>query len=437
MFMKKERILLLSGNYYPEPTGIGKYNGEMMDWLSGENYECRVITTYPYYPYWDVQVPYKAKSFWYRKETLETKSKNSIIIYRCPHYVPRIPTGINRILSDFSYFLSAFFQIVRILFRKKFDYLIIVAPPFQLGILGLLYKKIKGAKLIYHIQDMQIDAAVELGMIKSKSLIKLFFSIERFILCRADFVSSISEGMIRKIRKKFKRPIILFPNWTDTKTFYPIYNKNLIDPIFNFLTTDKIILYSGSIGEKQGLQAILQAAHELKDLIYIKFIICGSGPYKERLVKKAKEMSLINLKFLPLQPVEIFNQLLNRADVHLILQKTNTNDLFMPSKLSTIFSVGGLAVVTATENTSLHSIILNNNIGILVEPENQKALTDTIKTAICQPYDEIKNNARNFACNNLSLSKVVSTYFSEIITPLKTKPPVLSISNEHMQHSNT
>src|SRR5277367_4166433 len=64
----KKRILLLSGNYFPEPTGIGKYNGEMMDWLSAQNYDCGVVTSYPYYPHWKIQPPYTGKSFWYKSE---------------------------------------------------------------------------------------------------------------------------------------------------------------------------------------------------------------------------------------------------------------------------------------------------------------------------------------------------------------------------------
>jgi colanic acid biosynthesis glycosyl transferase WcaI len=82
MFKKKERILLIGGNYYPEPTGIGKYSGEMIDWLSVQNYECGVITTYPYYPYWKIQDPYINKSSWYRTEQRKTISDTPITIYR-------------------------------------------------------------------------------------------------------------------------------------------------------------------------------------------------------------------------------------------------------------------------------------------------------------------------------------------------------------------
>src|ERR1700733_3826852 len=147
--MKKTPILLLGGNYFPEPTGIGKYNTEMMDWLAMHGYECSIVTTYPYYPYWKIQEPYANKSSWYKKETRKLSNDIDTTIYRCPHYVPAIPTGMKRVLSDVSFFLSAFFQVIRLLFKKKFDYVIAVAPPFQVGLLGWLYKKIKGAILIY------------------------------------------------------------------------------------------------------------------------------------------------------------------------------------------------------------------------------------------------------------------------------------------------
>jgi colanic acid biosynthesis glycosyl transferase WcaI len=412
--MKKDSVLLLGGNYFPEPTGIGKYNAEMIDWLAAHNYDCGVVTTYPYYPFWKIQEPYTNKSAWYKKEQRYVNEHVSLTVYRCPHYVPAVPTGIKRILSDISFFISAFFQFVRLLFRKKYNYVLVVAPPFQIGLLGYLYKKIKGSRLIYHIQDLQIDAGVELGMIKSKYLIRLMFGLERFIIRKADFVSSISEGMIKKIKAKYNRPVLLFPNWADTTVFFPIANKEALKQQFNFLPTDKIILYSGAIGEKQGLQALLYTALELREASYIKFIICGSGPYKDRLVEMAGKLALHNVHFMPLQPTEKFNRFLNMADVHLVMQKANENELFMPSKLTTICAVGGLVVVTASENTSLYNLVHNHNLGILIAPEDQSALTDAIKNAVYQDHTAIKNSARKFAINYLSIDKIVANYFSTI-----------------------
>jgi colanic acid biosynthesis glycosyl transferase WcaI len=434
--MKKERILLLGGNYFPEPTGIGKYSAEMMNWLSTQNCECGVVTTYPYYPYWKIQSPYVNKSAWYSKELQQTGSNSSITVYRCPHYVPSIPTGMKRMLSDLSFFLSAFFQVLRLLFRKKYDYVLVVAPPFQIGLLGYLYKKIKGATLIYHIQDLQIDAAVDLGMIKSAFLIRSMFGLERFILRKADIVSSISEGMIGRIKAKYERPVVLFPNWADTKAFYPIHNKEVLKLQFDFLPSDKIVLYSGAIGEKQGLQTLLKSAAALQSFSYIKFVICGSGPYKERLTKMAKELRLNNVHFMPLQPTAVFNEFLNMADVHLVLQKANDNELFLPSKLTTICAAGGLVIVTANEKTSLHSLVSTNKLGLLIAPENTADLTDAIKKAIYQDHEALKDSARTYAANYLSIEKIVSKYFLFIQSHKKPSPQSVIIEELEVERTN-
>ena len=386
-----------------------------MDWLSKEKFHCGVVTSYPHYPQWKIQSSYSGRSFWYKSEKKSFLSSPSIDIYRCPHYVPSKPTGVRRIISDFTYFISAFFQIIRLLIRKKYDYVLVVAPPLPVGLLGLLYGKLKKATFIYHIQDLQIDAAINLGLIKSRSLIRLIYSIERYILRKADFVSSISEGMIREIKNKFNREVILFPNWADTKSFFPISDKEKIAAKFGYDADDQIVLYSGAIGEKQGLIDLLKSAKALVKSNRVKFVICGSGPYKEALIESAKEMEISNVQFLPLQSNSSFNELLNLASVHLVLQKRSENELFMPSKLTTILSVGGLVIVTAAENTNLFRLIKDNDIGFAIEPENDLILTQTIESVTSGNNQNIKKNAFHYASNYLELNKVLSDYFSKII----------------------
>jgi colanic acid biosynthesis glycosyl transferase WcaI len=407
-------MLLLSSNYYPEPTGIGKYNGEMMDWLSAQNFQCGVVASYPHYPHWKIQSSYSGNSFWYKTEKKRFHSSPPIDIYRCPHYIPSKPTGARRILSDLSYFVSAFFQVIRLLFRKKYDYVLVVSPPLPVGLLGLLYSKLKKATFIYHTQDLQIDAAINLGLIKSKWLIRLIYSIERYILRKADFASSISEGMIIELKNKFNREIFLFPNWVDTKTFFPISDKASIAAKFGYDPDDKIVLYSGAIGEKQGLINMLKTAKALNKSSRIKFVICGSGPYKDELIESAESMGLNNIMFLPLQSTTSFNELLNLASIHLVLQKRSDNELFMPSKLTTILSVGGLVVVTAAENTNLFRLIAENDMGFAIEPENDLILTRTVENATLSDNENIRRNALHYATNFLEKNKVLSDFFSKI-----------------------
>lgn len=408
-----KRILLIGGNFLPEPTGIGKYNGEMIEWLCMHGYECTVITTYPYYPQWKLKEPYK-HSFWYKKEIIKPKGQhrtsNFITVYRCPHYIPSNPTGKTRILHDFSFFISAFFKVFSLLFKKKYDAVINVTPPLMPGLLAVLYKKIKGAKFICHIQDLQVDAANDLQMIKSKKLISILFGLEKYILKQADVISSISYGMIKKIKFKINKEIIFFPNWSDTSFFYPIADKAMLKKEFGFRRDDTIILYSGAIGEKQGLESILYSAKEMENISGLKFVICGSGPYREKLEEMAKKMEILNLFFMPLQPLEMFNRFLNMADIHLVIQKTNAGDLVMPSKLTNILAAGGLPIVTASPGTSLYELFEYYKMGIIVEPEQQQALNDSIEAALEIQDHDCKKNARLYAEENLSIDRVMERF---------------------------
>ena len=385
----------------------------MTDWMADNGFDCTVISTYPYYPYWKVQEPYTSKHLWYSKELLATAKGNTITVYRCPHYVPNKPTGRRRIALDFSFSMSVFFQIVRLMGSKKFDIVITVVPPMPLGLLSVLYKKMRKAKFLYHIQDLQIEAARDLQMIKSEAAIKALFRIERFILKNADVVSSISKGMIHKIQEKSKdKEIVFFPNWADLNSFYPMNNKAELKKEFGFASNDIIVLYSGSIGEKQGLEAILTAARQYQDG-HVKFLICGSGPYKEKLHDMANNMQLSNVVFFPLQPLQSFNRFLNMADVHLIIQKANASDLVMPSKLTTIFAVGGLAVITANPESSLHNMISEFEMGILAEAETDEALAKAIYVALYNDNRRIRNNARRYAEDYLSIDNVMRRYVAD------------------------
>ena len=414
--MEAKRILLIGGNFYPEPTGIGKYNGEMIEWLARHGFDCTVVTTYPYYPHWKLQSPYTRRWFWFNTEIRVTEGENTnyIKVYRCPHYVPKKPNGKKRILLDLSFALSALVKITHLLVKKKYDIVITVVPPFHLGLLGILYKRIKKAKFIYHVQDLQIEAARDLQMIKSERMLRSLFGMERYILDQADLISSISDGMIRKIEEKSQKEVQFFPNWSNIELFHPITDKTKLKERFGFAPGDKVVLYSGAIGEKQGLQCIIEAAAALRDQSDLRFVICGSGPYKEKLMQMAQKKKLDNVVFLPLQPLDLFNDFLNMADVHLILQKAGASDLVMPSKLTNILAVGGLSIITAEPGSSLYDTVEKYGIGLLAPSEDSVALVESIEKALYDDHSIIRRNSREYAENFLSIDGILGRYFESV-----------------------
>jgi len=388
----KKRILVLGINCLPELTGIGKYTGEMVSWMAEQGHETTMITGFPYYPNWKVQEPYKGN--WYTNETM---FDGNLKIYRCPLYIPSKPSGLKRLIHESVFFVSAAFVVLKMLFKPKQDLIIAIAPPFHLAILALFYRFFKGGRILYHVQDLQIEAAKELKMLRYKWMFDMLFSIEYFILRKMDFISTISEGMMKRVGNKIPKRITFFPNWVDTETFYPLADRNGLKTRWGFKRDDYVVLYSGSIGEKQGLDSLVRIAENLKEHENIKFVICGTGPYKEELIRMTTEKKLVNLEFLPLQGFDVFNEFLNMADIHLVLQKANASDLVMPSKLTTILAVGGLALVTANPGTTLHDVITAHEMGVIIEAEREDLLGAAIINIVNNDHEPCRKNARKYA----------------------------------------
>jgi colanic acid biosynthesis glycosyl transferase WcaI len=303
------------------------------------------------------------------------------------------------------------------LFKKKFDLVFSVAPPFHLGFLPLLYSKMKGAVCVSHIQDLQVDAAAELGMIKNKGFLKAMFASEKFILDKSTYVSTISSGMLRRIKQKGinENKLILIPNWVDTSKIYPLSTEESLRSEFGIPFGDKVVLYSGNLGEKQGLTSILELANYFRNRANVHFLIVGAGGAKASLEQAAAEQNLHNLRFFPLQPFDRLSALLATADLHLVLQKGSASDLVMPSKLTGILAAGGCPVVTASPGTSLYDVVNSYKLGILVEPDSITALIKGVEKGLTEDIEKFKLNARIYAQEYLDRHSILTEFETKIL----------------------
>jgi colanic acid biosynthesis glycosyl transferase WcaI len=395
------KLLIYGINYHPELAGIGKYTAEMCSWLAARGHQVEVITSLPYYPSWKVYDNYKGK--WWHTEII-----NKVKVHRCPLYVPGKVTGPSRMIHELSFLLSSScFWLGK--FFRNYDAVIAVYPPLAIGFYPSLYKLIRQKSFIFHIQDLQVDAAKELGMIKSKVLLKLLEKTEKFFLNKASRVSSISEEMRNRILLKGLNPEKYFslPNWADTRFIKPSPPNPEYKRKLGFKPEDKIILYSGNMGEKQGLEMLLRVAEKFSEEKDIYFVLAGEGMMKQSLKDKVKRKKINNIRFLGLQPYEDLPDFLSMAEVHLVLQKKAASGLVMPSKLTGILAAGALAIVTAEKNTELFNILTLNQMAIVIEPENEDMLFEALRKSLVNPVQELKSNARKFAESHLNMEGIL------------------------------
>jgi len=399
------KILLYGINYWPELTGVGKYTGELSEWLSHQEHEVHVITAPPYYPEWEVRDGYSA--FFYHKEL-----HGGVEVYRTPIFVPKKPTTMSRILHLISFSISSFPLVISHIFWKP-DIVFFVQPTLFSSVGALILARLSGAKSIMHVQDYEIDAMLGLGMGEQGLIIKWVTKLEYWLMSKFDVISTISYSMMEKAKQKGvpESKLIFFPNWADTEFVAPISSASTLKAEWGFSDRDTVILYAGNIGKKQGLELVLDAAEKLKGRENVRFVIVGTGAHVGVLNAIAVEKRLSNVYFKPLQPWARVPEMLAMADIHLVIQKRGAADVVLPSKLTNILSIGGYSLVTAEKYTEL-GLLSEKYPGIYqrVEPENVALFVEALHEMLEKRSQGINNVAREYALKFLSKNIVLSDF---------------------------
>ncbi len=367
---KRPRLLVVGLNYAPDFIGIPKYTTEMCEELARRGHDVTVVTAPPYYPAWEV--PAAHRGLW-RSETL-----NGVRLIRAPLYVPKEPSGLTRLLHHLSFAATALPSAVLCALRKRPDVVLTVAPSLMSAPAALIAAKLSGARSWLHIQDFEVDAAFELGMLKGEGARRWAERLERALLSGFDRVSTISASMRRLLLRKGvnEDAALEVRNWVDvdTVTAWPNSNTSYRE-LLKIPADHAVALYSGNMAGKQGLETLAEVAALLEaQSAKVTLLLCGQGPLKGVLETACAERA--NVRFMDLQPIDKLPELLATADIHLLPQRAEAADLVLPSKLTGMLASGRPVVAMADVGTGL--AIEVEGCGLIVPPGDGAAMAEAV-----------------------------------------------------------
>ncbi len=404
------KVLLTSLYFYPEKVGISVTATDCAKFIAGFGHEVSVICGMPFYPEWKIHRDYKNK-LW------KTEKLENIGLKRVWVYVPQKPSPIKRILHEATF---SFLVLLRSVIQR-FDLLLCISPPLTLGFVSVLVAMVKKKKLWFFVKDIQPDAAVDLGMIRNKKFIKLMFWVEKFIYAHSEKIIVLSEGMARNLTAKGvpRAKILIIPDSIDVKELAP--RKSSVSKFRRRYALDDrfLVLYSGNIGVKQNPAIIVECAKLLQDNPEIFFAVVGEGAMKKPVQELINKYGLSNIRIFPLCERCELGDMLASADVLLAPQRREVKDIVVPSKLLAYFTSKRPVLAAAHPSSEVAKIINGNQAGIVVAPEDVKAMANGILSLKMNKNkaDEIGERAYQFLSSTFSHEIVKEKFYKPLFDP--------------------
>ena len=310
------------------------------------------------------------------------------------------------------------------------DVVLAMSPPLTLGPAGWAVARLRRVPMVFNIQDVFPDVAVELGLLQGERVIAAARRLERLTYRLSDAVTVLSDDLADNVRAKLTAglddeaaarqagKVRVIPNFVDTDRIRPTERENSYRAEFG-LGDRPVVMYAGNVGFSQSLDLVLLAARAFAvDRPEVVFVINGGGAARPELEQRAADLP--NVRFVDMQPAERLPEVLASADVHVVPLKAGLAWSSVPSKLYSILAAGRPLVASVDEGTEVARTVTRAGAGLAVPPDDPAAFTAAVSRLLDDPAAAAAMGAagRRFVEGWASPSAVAEAYeelFAELV----------------------
>ncbi|WUH95976.1 glycosyltransferase [Streptomyces sp. NBC_00433] len=361
---------MVSTNYAPEHAGIGPYATQIAEHWAVGGAEVHVLAGMPHYPAWRVDPAYAG--VWRTEE-----ERAGVRVHRRRHTVPPRQTALRRALFEASVLGHGLLAPPAM---GRPDAVVAQLPSLAGGIIGARLARRHGVPYVPVVQDLMGAAARQSGIRGGDRVASVAGAAESYALRRATLVGVIHETFVAKVAALGvpEERIRLVPNWSHVQS--PSRPREETRARLGWRPGQTVLLHSGNMGLKQGLEVLVEAAR-LDPGLHV--VLMGDGNQRDKLREAAG--GLPNLHFAPPADDAEFPDVLAAADVLAVTQRASVLDMSIPSKLTSYFAAGRpvLASVAAAGGTAQE--VERSGAGLVVAPEDPRALLDAVRALADDP----------------------------------------------------
>ena len=385
------RVLLVTTNYWPEPTGIAVYTTDLAESLTTQGDQVTVLTSLPHYPWWKVP-----SEFAHLGEGAGTH--NGVSIIRAKHLVPPKMNALLRMRFETSLWWNLR-RVSKSMVGNDFDMAIACIPTVAAGIVGKRIAKKLDVPFGLIIQDLSGAGAKQSGLRGGAVISKIAHFVEGRALHGADSLVVVSPAM-RDVVVDLGVPESRITQITNySARAISNFDKASARSRIGWASDDFAVIHTGNMGAKQDLENVVRAADALNGFSKIKIYLVGHGNQESNL--KALCVGKRNIAVLPAVSDADYSALLSAADLLLVNERSTQMEMSLPSKL-TSYLYSERPVIAAVPRGGATCKFLDG-VAELVEAGDPVALARAIEELSKQPEKlaDLARRGRVFADANL------------------------------------
>lgn len=358
------RLAVLCPHFAPDTAPTGEVMTRIVHELVALGHEVHVITALPWYREHRIEAGWEGK--WVRRETVDWGS-----ITRVNPFPGTDKRNLLRRAAGFAGFnvLSGLAS----LRGGRVDAVIAMSPPLTIGLTGWVTHLVRRGPLVFNIQDIFPDAAVETGAITNRRIIAVARWLERVSYHRAAAVTVLSDDLrdnvVAKVKRSYRERVHVIPNFVDTEFIRPADRMTPYRAELG-IGQEPVVLYAGNVGFSQSLEMVVDAA---RDFPGVTFLINGDGAARASLVERAAGLG--NVRFNGYQPKDRVPEVLATGDIHLVPLKKGLGRVSVPSKTYSILAAGRPVLAAIDPGTEVPRMLEASGGGRAVAPDDPAAFT--------------------------------------------------------------
>lgn len=402
------KILVVCPHFTPDVAPTGEVMAAIVGGLADLGHRVDIVTALPWYQHHDVEPEWRGK--WSRTEVTPWGSISRL------HPFPTDKRNLwARALAFIGFTGLASLASMGDRGGGRPDVVLVMSPPLILGFAGWVAAKRWRAPLVFNIQDVFPDVAVEVGAITDRRVIAVARWVERFLYLRSDAVTVLSDdlrdNLVAKIGNRRPERVEVIPNFVDIEAITPRPRENSYRDEFG-LGDRTVVMYAGNLGYSQSVDLMFDAARAFSDDPDVVFVVNGSGSHRESLVEMSA--GLDNVVWADLQPRERLAEVLAAADVHCVLLRRGLARSSVPSKLYSILAAARPVVASIDSGTEVERTLIEAGAGVAVPPEDPTAFVDAIRTMVADDAtrERMGRHGRDWVERWLSPAAVAESYES-------------------------